>query len=66
LIDKDEKKIKDLLKNGKDDDISELERDIKEENNEKLREENLKIIEDLKLLAEKLNIDGRNMTKMYN
>jgi len=66
LIDKDEKKIKDLLKNGKDDDISELERDIKEENNEKLREENLKIKEDLKLLAEKLNIDGRNMTKMYN
>jgi hypothetical protein len=35
------------LKNGKDDDVSDLEKDIKKENDEKLRENNERIKDNL-------------------
>lgn len=60
------KKIVDILKNGKDDDVGELEKDIREENNEKLKENNEKIKENLSALATKLNLDSTNMTQVFD
>jgi len=64
-IKNEEKKIVETLKDGKEDDVDVLEKEIEEENDVKLKENNEKIKENLQALASKMNMENGNMTKMF-